>query len=76
MGGLFTAPASAASLVLQFMFITTTGIYLSTLWMIFASVACLIGAGRTIGLDYYAMPWLKRRWKKLRWIKKWYLYHD
>ncbi len=76
MGGLFTAPASAASLVLQFMFITTTGIYLSTLWMIFASVACLIGAGRTFGLDYYAMPWLKRRWKKLRWIKKWYLYHD
>ncbi len=76
MGGLLTAPASAASLVLQFMFITTTGIYLSTVWMIFASVACLIGAGRTIGLDYYAMPWLKRRYQKLRWIKKWYLYHD
>ena len=76
MGGLLTAPASAVSLVLQFMFITTTGLYLNTLWMIFASVACLIGAGRTIGLDYYAMPWLKRRWKKIGWIKKWYLYHD
>ncbi len=76
MGGLLTAPASAASLVLQFMFITTTGIYLSTAWMIFASVACLIGAGHTIGFDYYAIPWIKRRWKKLRWIKKWYLYND
>ena len=76
MGGLLTAPASAASLVLQFMFITTTGLYLNTIWMIFASIACLIGAGRTIGLDYYAMPWIKRHWKNLRWIKKWYLYND
>ncbi len=76
MGGLFTAPASAASLVLQFMFVTTTGLYLNTIWMIFASIACLIGAGRTIGLDYYAMPYLKRHWKHLRWIKKWYLYND
>ena len=62
--------------VLQFMFITTTGLYLSTLWMIFASIACLIGAGRTLGLDYYAMPAAKRGWKKLKWIKKWYLYND
>ncbi|HPJ02994.1 MAG TPA: FAD-dependent oxidoreductase [Candidatus Limiplasma sp.] len=76
MGGLLTAPASATSLVLQFMFITTTGLYLNTLWMLFASVACLIGAGRTLGLDYYAMPWAKRHWKNIRWIKKWYLYND
>ena len=76
MGGLLTAPASATSLVLQFMFITTTGLYLNTLWMLFASVACLIGAGRTLGLDYYAMPLAKRHWKNIRWIKKWYLYND
>jgi NADH:ubiquinone reductase (H+-translocating) len=76
MGGLLTAPASAASLVLQLMFITTTGLYLNTIWMIFASVACLIGAGHTIGLDYYAIPWIKRGWKKLPWIKKWYFYND
>jgi NADH dehydrogenase len=76
MGGLFTCPASGVSLVLQFMFITTTGLYLNTVWMIFASIACLIGAGHTIGLDYYAMPYLKRHWKKVRWAKKWYLYND
>jgi len=76
MGGLFTFPASTASLVLQVMFVTTTGLYLNTVWMIFASIACLIGAGRTIGLDYYVMPYLKRRWKKVRWAKKWYLYND
>ncbi len=76
MGGLFTFPASGVSLVLQFMFITTTGLYLNTVWMLFASIACLIGAGRTIGLDYYAMPYFKRHWKKVRWAKKWYLYND
>lgn len=76
MGGLFTAPAAAVSLVLQVMFVCTTGLYLGTFWMIFAGIAVLIGAGRTLGLDYYAMPGLKKLWKKIPFVKKWYLYHD
>lgn len=76
MGGLFTTPAAAFSLVLQFMFICTTGLYLGTFWMIFAGIAVLIGAGRTLGLDYYAMPQLKKLWKKLPIVRKSYLYHD
>ena len=76
MGGLFTAPAAAMSLILQFMFVCTTGLYLGTFWMIFAGIAVLIGAGRTLGLDYYAMPQLKKLWKRIPFIKKWYLYHD
>ncbi|MEN6313091.1 MAG: NAD(P)/FAD-dependent oxidoreductase [Clostridiaceae bacterium] len=75
-GGLFTTPASAVSLVLQAMFVTTTGLYLGTFWMIFAGIAVLIGAGRTFGLDYYVMPYLKEKWKNVRWVRKWYLYHD
>ncbi len=75
-GGLFTTPASAVSLILQFMFVCTTGLYLGTFWMIFAGIAVLIGAGRTFGLDYYAMPFLKKQWKKLHVVKKWYIYHD
>ncbi|HVI41297.1 MAG TPA: FAD-dependent oxidoreductase, partial [Anaerovoracaceae bacterium] len=75
-GGLFTFPAAAFSLVLQSMFVTTTGLYLSTFWMIFAAIAVLIGAGRTFGLDYYAMPALKRGWKKIPVVRKSYLYHD
>lgn len=75
-GGLFTTPASAASLILQAMFITTTGLYLSTFWMIFAGIALLIGAGRTLGLDYYVMPVLKSKWKNVKTVRKWYLYHD
>ncbi len=75
-GGLFTTPASAASLILQAMFVTTTGLYLNTFWMVFAGIALLIAAGRTLGLDYYVMPSLKRKWKNVRWARKWYLYHD
>ncbi len=75
-GGLFVTLASAGSLVLQFMFICTTGLYLGTFWMIFAAIAVLIGGGRTLGLDYYAMPALARAWAKIPFVKKWYIYHD
>lgn len=75
-GGLFTFLTSGASLVLQFMFVCTTGLYLNTVWMIFAAVAVLIGGGRTLGLDYYVMPFLKKHWKNVPFVRKWYLYHD
>lgn len=75
-GGLFTFPAAGFSLILQFMFVATTGLYLGTFWMIFAGIAVLIGGGRTFGLDYYAMPALKKGWKKIPIVKKSYLYHD
>lgn len=75
-GGLFTTPASAMSLALQFMFVCSTGLYLSTFWMIFAGIAVLIGAGRSIGLDYYAMPALKKGWKRIPLVRKLYIYND
>lgn len=75
-GGLFTSAASAVSLVLQVMFVCTTGLYLGTFWMVFAGIAVLIGAGRTFGLDYYVMPYLKKQWKKLRIVRRLYIYND
>lgn len=75
-GGLFTTPAAAFSLVLQVMFVCTTGLYLGTFWMIFAAIAVLIGAGRTLGLDYYAMPFLKKQWRRLPFVKRLYIYND
>ncbi len=75
-GGLFTAPASFMSIVLQFMFVCTTGLYLNTFWMIFASIALLIGAGRTFGLDYYVMPYLKKKWKQIPFVRRLYIYND
>lgn len=76
MSGLFTFPSAAVSIILQFMFLSTTGLYLNGMWMVFASVAVLIGAGRTIGFDYYVGPFLKKHWKNVKWVKRWYLYND
>ena len=75
-GGLFTLPATALSLILQFMFVTTTGLYLGTVWMIFAGIAVLVGGGRSLGLDYYAMPAISAWWKKKKWVRKLYIYND
>lgn len=75
-GGCFTFLSSAGTLVLQFMFVCTTGLYLNTFWMIFAAVAVLIGGGHTLGIDYYLMPFLKKHWKNVPFVRKWYLYND
>lgn len=75
-GGLFTTPAAGYSLLLQAMFLTSTGLYMSSWWMIFAGIALLFGGGRVLSLDYYVMPWLKKQWKKIKFVKKWYIYHD
>lgn len=75
-GGLFTFPASGVSVVLQLMFLTTTGLYLNGVWMLFAGIALLIGSGYTLGLDYYVGPFLKKHWKNVKWVRRWYLYND
>jgi len=75
-GGLFTFLSAGVSLVLQAMFMLTTGLYLTTFWMVFAGIAVLIGGGSTFGLDYYVMPILKDKWGRTGFGRKWYLYHD
>ena len=45
-------------------------------WMGVASIAMMFGAGQVFSFDYYLMPWLKKQWKKTKFAKKWYLYHD
>ncbi len=76
MAGLFTFLASAVSLVLQMMFMTSTGLYMESWWMFFGGIATLVGAGGVLGLDYYVIPALKRWWKKTGFARKTYLYHD
>ena len=63
LGGFFTFAAAAGSGLLLAMFVTSTGLYLDSWWMAFASIACLGGAGRAFGLDYYAIPWFTRAWE-------------
>ncbi|HOJ11755.1 MAG TPA: NAD(P)/FAD-dependent oxidoreductase [Clostridiales bacterium] len=61
-GGAFTFIASLISFGLMMMFITSTGIYEKTWWMIFASIAAMGGAGRAFGLDYYLIPYIVNVW--------------
>jgi len=58
LGGVFSFVASAISLGLLAMFVTSTGLYSDTWWMVFAAIAVMGGAGRAFGLDYYLIPWL------------------
>ncbi|NLK38682.1 MAG: NAD(P)/FAD-dependent oxidoreductase [Clostridiales bacterium] len=74
--GLLVTPSAAFSLVLQVMFLFTTGLYLSSFWMIFAAVALLFGGGQILGLDYYFIPALKKTWKKLPFVRRLYIYND
>ncbi|CAM3478249.1 FAD-dependent oxidoreductase [Erysipelothrix sp. HDW6B] len=73
--GLFTTMAAGMSVVLQMMFLMTTGLYLNTVWMVVAGIALIFG-GNTLSLDYWVMPKLKKWWSGIPFVKKWYIYHD
>lgn len=74
--GLFTDIASIASIAMAIM-IWALGIESAqTLWFIIGSIALIGGSGSVFGLDYYVLPVLKKSWKNIDAIKKWYLYID
>jgi len=63
-GGVFTFIASVISFGLTLMFLTSTGIYEKSWWMVFASLATMGGAGRGFGLDYYLIPYINNVWDR------------
>jgi len=63
LGGALTFVGSLISVGLLTMFITSTGLYEKSWWMIFASIATMGGAGRAFGLDYYLIPYLNNVWE-------------
>lgn len=73
-GGLFTMLASVASVVMGLMIWVSGYAPIEMLWFLAAGVALIAGSGSTFGLDYYVLPYLKKRWKKLKFVKKWYLF--
>lgn len=75
-GGLFTAPASIASILMGLMIWASGMAPTEMLWYMAAGVATIGGSGSTFGLDYYVLPFLKKNWMKLRFVRKWYLYTD
>jgi NADH dehydrogenase len=72
--GLFTAPAALLSVLMGVMIWSSGMAAPEMIWYMLAGIALIGGAGSTIGLDYYVYPRLLRRWKKLRFVKRWYLY--
>jgi NADH:ubiquinone reductase (H+-translocating) len=75
-GGLFSAFASAVTVALCVMIYFSGTAAEIILWYFVAGIATVAGSGSTFGLDYYVLPYLKNKWKKLGFVKKWYLYND
>jgi NADH dehydrogenase len=76
MGGLFTFPMAVISIVMTVAIALTGMADITMMWYFFGAIAILMGAGRTLGLDYYVIPWLKKRWIKTKLAGKSYLYYD
>lgn len=74
--GLFTAVASAITVGLGIMIWSSSMASSEMLWYMTAGVALIGGSGSAFGLDYYVLPWLKKQWKKIPLVRRWYLYTD
>lgn len=74
--GLFTALASIVSIVVCTMIYSSGMAPHEMLWYWAAAVALIGGSGSVFGMDYYVLPWLKKHWKNVGWVKKNYLYID
>lgn len=75
-GGLFTAFASIVSVVMGGMIWASGMAPFEMLWFIFGGITMIGGSGSTFGMDYYVLPFLNKRWRKLKFVKKWYLFTD
>jgi NADH:ubiquinone reductase (H+-translocating) len=76
MGGMFTFVAAAASIGLCIMFTIGAMSTREILWFAVAAIVVMGGAGRGLGLDYWAMRWSQRLWNRTRLARKTYLLFD
>ena len=74
LGGTFTWLAAVVSIALTLNFILAGTLTWNSLWMLFASVSLLGGAGKVLGLDAWIMPWLQRWWNRTFFAKRTYWY--
>lgn len=74
--GLFTAVASAATVALGIMIWSSSMASTEMIWYMTAGVALIGGSGSAFGLDYYVLPWLKKQWKRIPLVRRWYLYTE
>lgn len=74
--GLFTAFSSIATVVLGVMIYSSSMASTEMLWYWAAGIALIGGSGSMLGLDYYVLPWLKKVWKRVPIVRRWYLYTE
>ena len=74
--GLFTLLAGLGSLALSLLIYVSGNAAPEMLWYMVAGLAVMVGSGSTFGLDYWVLPWLSDRWKKLTLVRRWYLFTD
>ncbi|MRN55449.1 FAD-dependent oxidoreductase [Paenibacillus monticola] len=74
--GLFTAISSIATIGMAVMIWSTKMASTEMLWYTAAAIATIGGSGSVFGLDYYVLPWLKKHWKRIPLVRRWYLYTD
>lgn len=61
LAGLFTFLASAVSMFMVVNFVLSAMAGWEILWYFFGAIALMGGAGRTFGLDYWVIPWIRDR---------------
>lgn len=76
LSGLCTFPASIAAILMGLMIWSSGMAPIEMLWYLAAAFATMGGSGSVFGLDYYVLPWLKRHWNRIPFIRKWYLFID
>ncbi|SCZ76319.1 FAD-dependent oxidoreductase [Acidaminobacter hydrogenoformans] len=76
MAGLFTAVSAIATIAMGGMIWASGMAPLEMLWYMAGGVALIGGSGSTFGMDYYVLPFLKKFWKKIGFVKKYYLYTE
>lgn len=74
--GLFTAVSSIVSVGMGLMIWASGMAPYEMLWYLAAGIALIGGSGSAFGLDYYVLPFLKKRWNRIGIVRKWYLYID
>lgn len=72
--GLLTTLVSFSVTAVMVLVILTVGLPMYMWWLPFAGIGFMFTGSKALALDYYFMPWLKKRWKNIPFVKKWYLY--
>ncbi|WP_105616682.1 NAD(P)/FAD-dependent oxidoreductase [Vallitalea okinawensis] len=74
--GLFTAIANIVAIAMGMMVWLSGMASMEMLWYYAGNIALIGGSGSSFGLDYYILPFLKKRWKAIKIVRKSYLYTD